>query len=154
MSFHSGYGPLYALLVSPDSSDEGFFTIVLDQENWSLHAVSTLACAQAALKSRPFSLVITERDLPDGGWRDILSAAQRLPFAPLLVVTSRLADEVLWSEVLNLGGYDVLAKPLSRVEVQHVIDSAAWKCRSGPRIASRHVVVRSSYRTERAITRF
>jgi hypothetical protein len=32
---------------------------------------------------------------------------------PLLVVTSRLADDRLWWEALNLGGYNVLAKPLN-----------------------------------------
>jgi DNA-binding response OmpR family regulator len=43
--------------------------------------------------------------------------------APLLVVTSRLADAYLWSEVLNLGAYDVLAKPFNAREVTHVLTS-------------------------------
>jgi DNA-binding response OmpR family regulator len=50
---------------------------------------------------------------------------------PLLVVTSRVADDRLWSEVLNLGGYDVLAKPLNTKEVFHVAGLAwmSWKQR-------------------------
>jgi hypothetical protein len=36
-----------------------------------------------------------------------LVAIQRVPKPPLLVVTSRLADEYLWAEVLNLGGQAV-----------------------------------------------
>ena len=47
-----------------------------------------------------------------------------LRLAPPLVVTSRLADDYLWSEVLNLGGWDVLAKPFRQQEVLYVLDSA------------------------------
>jgi len=35
-----------------------------------------------------------------------------------LIVTSRLADECLWAEALNIGAYDVLAKPFDRNEVR------------------------------------
>jgi hypothetical protein len=49
----------------------------------------------------------------------------RMPCPPLLVVTSRIADDRLWSEVLNLGGYNVLAKPLNMKEVFHVV-GLAW----------------------------
>jgi DNA-binding response OmpR family regulator len=41
-----------------------------------------------------------------------------------LVVTSRMADEALWAEVLNMGGYDVLAQPLDTEEVTRVIGAA------------------------------
>jgi len=45
---------------------------------------------------------------------------------PFLVVTSRLADEYLWVEVLNLGEHDVLAKPFRAPEVQWVLESG-WR---------------------------
>jgi DNA-binding response OmpR family regulator len=49
--------------------------------------------------------------------------------APLLIVTSRSADDALWAEVLNLGGYNVLAKPFDSREVFHVVANAwlHWK---------------------------
>jgi DNA-binding response OmpR family regulator len=80
----------------------------------------------ALLRDQPMPVVITERDLPLGDWKDILAAIQLLPHPPLLVVTSRLADEYLWTEVLNLGGHDVLAKPFQAVELQWVLESA-WR---------------------------
>ena len=40
-------------------------------------------------------------------------------------MTSRAADERLWAEALNLGAYDVLAKPFDRTEVMRVV-SMAW----------------------------
>jgi len=69
-------------------------------------------------------LIFCERDLPDGNWRDILSHLAELTDAPALVVTSKFADEYLWSEVLNLGGFDVLAKPFRELEVKHVVAGA------------------------------
>jgi hypothetical protein len=51
-------------------------------------------------------------------------------------VISRLADEYLWAEVLNLGGHDVLAKPLRQAEVlwvfRHVFERTACPA---PRVA-------------------
>jgi hypothetical protein len=46
-----------------------------------------------------------------------------------LVVASQPADGRLWAEVLNLGGYDVLAKSFDATEVNRVVDSAVrnWK---------------------------
>jgi hypothetical protein len=51
-----------------------------------------------------------------------------------------MADERLWSEVLNLGGYNVLAKPLNMKEVFHVVGLAwmLWKQRwESPRVLAR-----------------
>ena len=48
----------------------------------------------------------------------------RAKASSVLVVTSRIADEWLWAEVLNLGGYDVLAQPFDREEVTRVVRSA------------------------------
>src|ERR1019366_5350356 len=43
---------------------------------------------------------------------------------------SRLADERLWAEVLNLGWYDVLATPFDADEVYRVMSYAvdSWHC--------------------------
>jgi DNA-binding NtrC family response regulator len=43
---------------------------------------------------------------------------------PNLIVTSRLADDELWAEVLNLGGYDVLAQPFDPQEVYRIVFQA------------------------------
>jgi DNA-binding response OmpR family regulator len=71
-------------------------------------------------------IVISERDLPDGNWKDVLGSATARNDPPVVIVTSRLADERLWAEVLKLGGYDVLAKPFDCTEVHRTI-SLAWQ---------------------------
>jgi DNA-binding response OmpR family regulator len=54
-----------------------------------------------------------------------------LPDPPPLIVTSRLADERLWVEALNLGAFDVLAKPFDSTEAMRVV-GAAWRAWGWP----------------------
>ena len=74
-------------------------------------------------------LLICDERLEDGDWKAILDAVMRVACPPRMIVTSRLADERLWAEVLNLGGYDLLAKPFDASEVVRVV-GMAWP-RSG-----------------------
>jgi DNA-binding response OmpR family regulator len=79
-------------------------------------------------------IVLCDSHLPDGTWLDILKHAAGAAEPPLIVVASRLADERLWSEVLNLGAFDLIAKPFSGTDVLHVL-TAAWlhaEQRGGP----------------------
>lgn len=70
----------------------------------------------------------------------MLQETAAMPHSPLLIVTSRLADERLWAEVLNEGGWDVLAKPFDATEVVRVVETAwqHWRWRNvQPRPAER-----------------
>jgi DNA-binding response OmpR family regulator len=68
--------------------------------------------------------IVAEAVFPDGNWRDILSYIAPLPCPPRLIVTSRIVESGLWAEVLNMGGYDVLAQPFTREEVRRVVYAA------------------------------
>lgn len=80
--------------------------------------------AMAGICAERISLLICDAELPDGNWKDVLSALAPESSSPRLIVTSRLADEHLWAEVLNLGGYDLLSKPFDPKEVLWVIHNA------------------------------
>jgi DNA-binding response OmpR family regulator len=69
--------------------------------------------------------VICDRDLPDGDWRQLWDILAREPKPPMFIVTSRLADDALWAEVLNVGGYDLLLKPFRAEEVIRMVHGAA-----------------------------
>ena len=115
-----------ALLVSPLSEDRDFLEKFFLEKGWELHATPTGSSALAVLRERKIPVVITERGLPVGDWKDLLVALQQLPYNPFLVVTSRIAHEHLWAEVLNLGGHDVVAKPFQAEELHWVLQSA-WR---------------------------
>lgn len=92
---------------------------------WQLNACPTLASALAALRKVRVPVVVCESDLQPGTWKEVLEELRTLPDPPLLIVTSRIADERLWAEALNLGAYDVLAQPFDGAEIARIV-SMAW----------------------------
>ena len=113
------------LLISPFDEDHQQLQAILRHSKWQQHGVRSLTAARDFLRGTPVPVVICEADLPDGNWQLALSEFDSIPTPPVLVVTSRFADDRLWSEALNLGAYNVLAKPLHSKEVFHVV-SLAW----------------------------
>ena len=103
--------------------------------NWKLNACPNLASALAALRKVRVPVVVCESDLQPGTWKEVLEELNTLADPPFLIVTSRLADERLWAEALNLGAYDVLAKPFDGREVTRIVSMAwlRWKNRHGNR---------------------
>lgn len=114
------------LLVSPYVQDADALRQILRHRDWDICQVADCYEAAKHLRTHAASVVICERDLPDGDWRDVLHLSMEADSAPLLLVVSRYADEKLWAEVLNLGGYDVLLKPFDKSEVTRVI-GMAWR---------------------------
>lgn len=113
-----------ALVVGVQAPDLSKLMAIFRTNGWELACVRTRAEARAYLKLTPMRVVIAESELPDDGWREMLEDLRQNPEPPVLVVTARLADEALWAEVINMGGYDVLAKPLDTEEVSRVIGAA------------------------------
>jgi DNA-binding response OmpR family regulator len=115
-----------ALLASNVEEDHRFLNHVFLQHQWTLLRTDTVEAALSFLRKGSTPVVMSDRDVPGGGWKKILSGLQHLSNPPLLVVTSRLADERLWAEVLNLGGHDVLATPFREKELEWVLENA-WR---------------------------
>ena len=142
------------LSISPLPEDHGALEVILrhlpsatdPNRTFAVRPCATLRAALAVLRECQFEVVVCEGDLQPGSWKDVLEQAVILPDPPPLIVTSRLADERLWAEALNLGAYDVLAKPFERVEAMRVLD-AAWRAWDGTR---RRSVRRERYRTAAA----
>src|SRR5450759_595048 len=114
-------GGLAVLIISSFEEDHNRLLTILADCHCEARAARTCQQGLSILRERTASIVICERDLADGTWKDILQALDTLFDRPFLIVTSRLADDHLWVEVLNLGGHDVLLKPLDYNEVARVI---------------------------------
>jgi DNA-binding response OmpR family regulator len=114
------------LLVSAHPEDLSHLRRILHHENWSISVSGCCEDAENHLGKVTPAIVMCERDLPDGNWKRVFRQAQRMEHSPLVLVISRHADEGLWSEVLNVGGYDVLLKPFEATEVTRVI-GMAWR---------------------------
>ena len=123
---HSNSQPGPKLLsISSVRKDHTALRQILSQTRWQVAAARTCRKAKVLLHRQSVAAIFCECDLPDGTWRDILSWSANISQPPPVNVTSGLADGRLWAEVLNLGGYDVLAKPFHEQEVRHVLTFAA-----------------------------
>ena len=102
------------LSVSPNDEDhDTLSSIIVHHTKWTLFTARDLTSALAIMEQCSIAVLLCERDLRPGTWKDVLDQIDALPNAPSLIVSSRLADEHLWSEALNMGAWDVLAKPLT-----------------------------------------
>lgn len=115
------------LSISPVRSDHADLEALLCGPQWKVHRAASLRSALSQLSHlRPMPLVVCERNLLQTTWQEVLSQTMLLPEAPYFVVTSRFADDYLWAEALNLGAYDVLAKPFNPIELTRSL-SIAWQ---------------------------
>jgi DNA-binding NtrC family response regulator len=109
---------------------------IVQDLSWQMRSAMTCLQALQMLGSQPTGAIFCDAVLTDGTWRDILQETGAGVGAPPLIVTSRLADACLWSEVLNLGGYDVLATPFTAPEVAHVLANITFRTALGQKYAA------------------
>lgn len=109
--------PVTVLLVSTHPSDRLDLQRIMARSSWRLQVRATCGDGLALLRQKRVAVVICDGERDGHDWRWLLYEMADLPAPPKLIVSSRLADERLWAEVLNLGGYDVLATPFDEHEV-------------------------------------
>jgi DNA-binding response OmpR family regulator len=131
-----GSGNITVLAVSPSQDDLTSLRDILESERWTVRTVQSCREAVHVMEREVPAVVTCENQLPDGDWKDLFRLATSLQDPPPVVVVSRNADETLWAEVLNLGGYDVLAKPFERTEVSRVVRMACRHGRKNPGAAT------------------
>jgi DNA-binding response OmpR family regulator len=119
-------GTVSVLVVSPAEGDHLSLARVFSHSHWKFERVRTCAEAVELLKRSAVAVVICAAELPDGDWKGLLRELAGQPAPPRLIVTSALADDGLWAEVLDLGGYDVLGMPFDPPEVIRIV-SLAWR---------------------------
>ena len=99
----------------------------------TLQPSSTLASTLAHLRTHRVPVVLCDDDAYPEAWREILRACQLLPAPPCVIVTSRLAGDRFWMDLLNEGAFDLLSKPFDPPDVMRIIHSAwvHWQNRYG-----------------------
>ena len=134
------------MAVLPVREDRAALQRIIGPCKWELQWTSTCREAIDAFRRTSPHIVICDRDLPDGDWRQLWDILAREPRPPVFIVTSRLADDALWAEVLNVGGYDLLLKPFRAEEVIRMVHAAATQI--PPAKANRHQALEISCRAE------
>ena len=99
----------------------------------ALQPSRTLASAFAAVRKYRIPIVLCDGDgLPDA-WRKIVHTTREMPAPPCVIVTSRMAGDRRWAEVLHDGAFDLLSKPFDQSDLMRIVHSAwiHWQNRYG-----------------------
>lgn len=120
------------LIASSDIENLKAIRAVLAEDGLSTICASTVKETQEALANTPVSIVICDRHLPDGSFKDLLHLAKKERPEVLVVVTSRTDD---WKEneaAKQLGVFEVISSPCRRSNVEWAVITAlrAWRQRA------------------------
>jgi DNA-binding NtrC family response regulator len=124
------------LFVSPRREDATVLSDMLRSVSTNLRHVGDLQHARAIMQGEPYRVILTEANLPDGNWRDVLELARKTEPASDVIVTDASADARFWAEALNLGAYDLIAQPFAAAEVQRILSNACSRPSTPPKIAA------------------
>lgn len=121
---------IHVLVVSPVDADLVILSNLIGHSAWTFESAANAAEAKSVLRDGHIQVVLCDSQLPDADWKKVLEMAQAQPHPPEVIVISRIADEALWAEVLNLGAWDVLLKPFRGKEVYDMVHNAwrHWTC--------------------------
>jgi len=112
------------LFISPNSADAKILSEMLAPTALRLDHAGRLEEARNKLANGPYRVVVTEAELPDGVWTDVIELTYEVGVYPAIIVTGCAADDLFWAEVLNLGAYDLLAQPFDEKEVRRILTNA------------------------------
>lgn len=111
------------ILVEPFPAERELIETVLTAEGIEVLSADCLLEAvlqQAVTQGR---VILYDADAPEH-WRTALEQFLRMQPVAHVIVLSRLADDHMWIEVLDTGGYDLLMKPLRGEEIRGVVHNA------------------------------
>ena len=85
----------------------------------------TLAEAKHALTdTNPPLLAVTESELPDGKWSDIVSISEKASSRVNVIVVGRTIDANLYASAIEVGAFDYIAPPFDGADLAHVVRCA------------------------------
>jgi DNA-binding response OmpR family regulator len=120
------------LIASSDIENLKAIRAVLAEDGLSTICASTVKETQEALASTPVSIVICDRQLPDGSFKDLLHLTKKARPEVPVVVASRTDD---WKENVaakQLGAFEVIHSPCERSSVEWAVIMAlrVWRQRA------------------------
>lgn len=113
------------LSVSPAKEDHMALRELLTDTHWLIRESHSIRSALLVLEECRIPVLLCDRDLPPGTWKDLLQALAELSSPPCVIVSCRQADDALRTEALSAGAYDVLAKPFNASELRRSLFEAA-----------------------------
>lgn len=129
--------PIVALI--RDGQDRDLLELIGIREHLDIHFAETCDEAWNAANRLQSPVVICGRDVPGIEWPDAVRILASAVPRPCVILTSPVTDSYMWKEIVERGGYDVLATPLRDSDTSRSIRLALsyWKSTSHSRHAFR-----------------
>ena len=121
--YNPGPGRIAVAGLLMDDRDRESLSSLERHDQWQVHLEDNHSWN--ALSKLESPIIIWDRDLTGEDWRDVVHSLASLPQRPCVLLLSRVVDDYLWNEVVRVGGYDVLSKPLKEAEVLRVVRLAS-----------------------------
>ena len=113
------------LVVTPSPNDYDLIVSSLAPEEVEIlpaHCLLEAVLQQVASPDHPY-VVVYDTDSPEE-WRQALRRFLTVRPQTRVVLVSRLADDQMWMDVLDNGGFDLIMKPFQPVEIRTVVRGA------------------------------
>ena len=125
MEQEDGGGNLTVLSALTCEAERRALAGILDDTKWKVLCVDDVQTLRELLSPDRDAVIVMDCLLCDGTeWKEVLVEIETQGLNIQLVVADCHADERLWAEVLNVGAFDLIAKPFKADEVFHVISAA------------------------------
>ncbi len=98
---------------------------ICSRNQWRLLFADTLEEARKALNEVRAPVMLCDRDLAGDEWRATVTDLAASPHRACVILVSAVVNSYLWYEVVRIGGFDVLSKPLREEEVVRTL-RLAW----------------------------
>ena len=129
----------YTIAVIALTSDEEISHLLSQfavRGQWDLLFTSKGDEALALLKAGQPTVLLCDREVAGLDWRTFVEQVAKSRTECAILLISGPSDECLWDEVIQRGGYDVLAKPLQEDQTLGAVNLAWLYARSGWRSAA------------------
>lgn len=104
-----------------DRHERTTLTAVSTGEKWDVNYVESFDDARASSNRLAAPVILLDRDWPGLEWRVAVETLASSPHRPCVILSSKVSDDYLWDELIRLGGYDIVAKPLGTGEIVRIV---------------------------------
>jgi|ERR1035437_4519119 FixJ family two-component response regulator len=105
------------LIVTSHTEDVEELKSILRETPWELTDASHLEDPSAALKGAAVPILLFDRDSAGACWQVTMRRLIKTRRGVCVVLLSSVADQYLWDEVVQHGGFDLLTRPFRKEQV-------------------------------------
>ncbi len=115
---------LRILALSVSLNDRFLLERLAKQHDWEVRFTRSPQDAFSLVSQRYFELILCDRNQYGFPWREVMDRLAEGSPQSCILLLSPAHNDYLWRDVLQHGGYDVLACPLREAAVLRLVDAA------------------------------